>query len=481
MANNDNLDEALALDEHHDAVDEQEEEDEDEHGVLLRSDSEDDDDDDDESLPAQEPWYEFVNRDANHLDESVSSGEEWVSDDDDDDSDDTLSFGSDETQEPWYVSINSDANHLDASVSSGEEWVSDDNDDGSDDALSFDSDETEDCNEILPLESPPVRLDWRMNPQESFSDFSITVVPHNGKQSTVYHVHKLILALLSRERSDYFYKLVAAGGFAEHETSSCTIRLEHEKLAEAFPVLLDYMYGINDAPCFTSENVAALHNLGRYFGLARLCKSAEDYWDSDISFQNYAAYYSDGTKFSSTGIVKVVKRICIQNIMNITPDSRILEICDSQFLLDVLEAVVPVDWALKYDPNSNWFDQITEDHKILSVHLSLLVTGFCKHHKLHSDALKPHQFIALADWDFLPVVDHTAAIDLLQLENEIGGDIAADDSLKARCIDALARNWKNIPALSVQALLDAMDPNLLSSLNRARNKAKAWNVECTIS
>ena len=91
-----------------------------------------------------------------------------------------------------------------------------------------------------------------MEPEESLSDWTLAIV-HEGVDKegirnqadfyhVFYHVYKPILAVGSR-KSYYFANLFRDGGrFAENEEKSSRITL-HKLAANAFPAMLDYMYG----------------------------------------------------------------------------------------------------------------------------------------------------------------------------------------------------------------------------------------------
>ena len=63
----------------------------------------------------------------------------------------------------------------------------------------------------------PVRLDWRLDPEESHSDWKIEICVSGGEIREIYHVHRASLSVLSN-RSEYFARLFANKGHAEHET-----------------------------------------------------------------------------------------------------------------------------------------------------------------------------------------------------------------------------------------------------------------------
>jgi hypothetical protein len=133
--------------------------------------------------------------------------------------------------------------------------------------ISYDSDE-----------EPPIdeggRLDWRLEPAQSHSDYDIEVQFDRRLENEdsitatqVYHVHRNILAV-GPKRSEYFARLLQ-GSFLEMETNTSKIQLD-EVAANAFPYMLDYIYERNETLAITSETAVALHWLGQYFEIRRL-------------------------------------------------------------------------------------------------------------------------------------------------------------------------------------------------------------------
>lgn len=106
----------------------------------------------------------------------------------------------------------------------------------------------------VPPPSTESLLTWRMDPDESLSDWSIDIVFDQADESgavtsktDTYHVHKCHLAGGTR-KSGYFVKLFSDGGrFAETRDGTSRIVLK-ELAARAFPDMLDYLYSVSTSP-----------------------------------------------------------------------------------------------------------------------------------------------------------------------------------------------------------------------------------------
>jgi BTB/POZ domain len=105
-------------------------------------------------------------------------------------------------------------------------------------------------------------LDWRLDPEDSLSDWTIQIVPDDSGPSSpsvskTYHVHICVLGG-GAMRCGYFTCLFKnKDSFSEGKTRTSVIHL-HSTAADVFPAFLDYLYG-SPKFGFSNENILALH------------------------------------------------------------------------------------------------------------------------------------------------------------------------------------------------------------------------------
>lgn len=134
------------------------------------------------------------------------------------------------------------------------------------------------------------RLDWRMDPAQSHSDWTIKITHEGETLCDIYHVHKCVIAV-GAKRSEYFATLFGSQ-LPLRETANNTSNIElHKVAATAFPVLLDFMYSCKDKLQITTENSTALYYLAQYFQIKRLRWEARQFWQIDLSLENAGVYY----------------------------------------------------------------------------------------------------------------------------------------------------------------------------------------------
>ena len=244
------------------------------------------------------------------------------------------------------------------------------------------------------------RLSWRMDPEESYSDWTIETTL-NGKSHGIYHVHKSMLAV----RSEYFARLFSNKDLKEHEMQRSRIELE-ELAAKAFPVLLDFVYSLwdDDKTLITHENAVALHHLGGYFEVRGLRKKARDFWKKRMTDVQLGTYFEHSKLFHDEKVYRAVVEKCWSSACAIKSDSRLMEVSDAQFWLDVLK-------QNQGNPNPA---------------LSPLISDFCSMQKEQLDA---ETFLRLTDMTLLPELSAHAVIQLMELEQFFMPAIVSADEL----------------------------------------------------
>jgi hypothetical protein len=320
----------------------------------------------------------------------------------------------------------------------------------------------EQSNKKVPYDSddePPEEavLCWKMDPAKSLSDWTIEIIskPNGETKVDTYHCHKIILAVGPRH-SEYFAHLLQSGDrFTEGQCNTSRIELE-TLAAQAFPVLLDYMYNQSSKLAVNSKNAAVLHYLGQYFGLRRLRWEAREFWISDVSISNAGTYYEHARMFQDEKLLTRIGETCADCILDIPITSILLKLIDAEFLLAVLEKRDSTKWP----------------------YVSKLVVEFCRHQTV--ETLDAQAFLGLTDAKILPLIDVQVALDLIKLEQTVTNPAAAElTSLQDRCLKQLAVHWKSFSTTpDILAFLRTQNPLLLTTLlDRVVSTAKVHNTQ----
>jgi len=302
-------------------------------------------------------------------------------------------------------------------------------------------------------DDPVRRPNWRMDPKESHSDWTIEIVV-NGRTHGTYHVHKLFLSAGSK-KSEYFEHLFQSDNFSEAQTH--TSRIDFEELAaKAFPTMLDYLYSWDDTPSITHENGVPLHFLGRYFEMRLLRKKVRDFWKTDMidSVAHLGTYYEHAKLFCDEKGYKAVVKVCCEKVKDIKADSQLIAASDAQF----------------------WWDVLQENGGTANADLSDAIAVFCLK---QASSLDTETFLKLTAVAVLPMISEFAAIPLMQIEKKLLLSTPDCDfsSLQNRCVTKLSscwHNWNHATLQQIQNSLLDISPIVLSSvLTSSLEQAKA--------
>ena len=193
-------------------------------------------------------------------------------------------------------------------------------------------------------------LSWRLDPDESLSDWTLTVVSNpnlnhseqvhsddeeedgleeerdenvdnsEGRKVTKkYFVHRSQMAVGPR-RSEYFAKMFQRKGKTiDGAQSSKGTRIElRPSAAAAFPIMLDFMYSPVGTPVDVStESAVALRHLATCFGIRDLFDSVTAFIKQDLSPQNAPIYLVEAFSFKHEKLTQVSRRVCAENFESI--------------------------------------------------------------------------------------------------------------------------------------------------------------------
>ena len=107
---------------------------------------------------------------------------------------------------------------------------------------------------------------WTVGPSDNFSDWVVEVVSKKSGKEVSYHVHRKDLSW-GKYKSEYFSSVFNSKGLKESSDSVTRVELD-SKVAEAFPIMLNFLYTGN-LSC-KSKHIVALFWLADYFMIESL-------------------------------------------------------------------------------------------------------------------------------------------------------------------------------------------------------------------
>jgi hypothetical protein len=307
----------------------------------------------------------------------------------------------------------------DESSSETKEIRSFDLEDESCDGGIFDYDDEVSMLEAAKDEEEEDELTWRLDPEVSLSDWTVILTNKVTKEVKPYYLHKNILAVGPR-KCDYFVGVFRKTNRTQEISSNKTEMSLDGPPFDCFPQFLDFVYSTG-AIEVTTETATSMRHLAKCFGLKLMFKQATEFLLKDISLSNIITYYKHSVILQDEKITAMVARHLARNIMQVETTGELVKTVDPVFFVRVLSA-----------------PEI--DLKIKQIHVSLLVAEYCKIHKERMDATL---FLKLVDEKVLPVVDHSVALFMLEMEADlVVVKVSSITSLQKRCIKDLSYHWK---------------------------------------
>jgi len=292
-------------------------------------------------------------------------------------------------------------------------------------------------------------LDWRMDPVESRSDFTIEIACElDGSEEekvATYYVHKNVLEFGGDNSSGYF-----AGLFASATTESRTnkTQISLQKLAaDTFPVILDHLYSLDDGvPQLTIKNAAPVHHLADYLEVDSLRSKVLQFWKNGIEVEDLGMCLDHANTFCIDALQDIVVRECSNKITQIELNSHLMAVADAEFWL-ALGVEMKNSSKLGMHP-----------------HLLSLIAEFCLVRKDRLDAETFSKLTAHAYGDILQLPLDTA-MKLLEVERAVLPSAKEPTDLQTCCIAVLASGWNNLMiSASSQESFQKLSPTLFSRI-----------------
>jgi len=308
-------------------------------------------------------------------------------------------------------------------------------------------------------------LNWRMDPDESHSDFIIEIAAAVSEQGgaedscndtkdasvDVYHVHKAYLEF-GEHSSGYFAGLIASQT-AESKSNKTRIQLKCQSATKAFPILLDYIYGLDHGePELTIENAAPLYYLADYFEVEVLHPKILGFWNK-MQVDDFAICLQQAFIYHIDSLHENVVKKCSENIADIAVDSPLLEASDSTFWLAVQKEM----YQSQLGSHLHWISLLAE---------------FCVRRKNGLD-IQTFKNLARLDPSSVPF---DAAMNFLEAQKSIapasfeGNEVSL---FQRAMLEALTRDWKFWKdSANTQDMLKKISPSLFSlAMNMALEQA----------
>jgi len=278
------------------------------------------------------------------------------------------------------------------------------------------------------------RLDWRLDPERSFSDWTVEVYAEEeeggsnegGTCRKRFHVHKNVLAFGPRQFK-YFSTLFGGKNFAESKERVSTLRLP-ELLVGVCERAFDYVYGVvdNSALQIDTESATPLFCLADRLDSPSLRAAALKFIKEDLETYNKNGdiYYKHSTTLNSGEIRELILQYCAMymDLHNFDLFGDIIgEFTDFDFWLDALDRCLTQLGDRHISGAEQWVAEICQRQEAI---------------------LSPEVFYKLTSQKYFPKLS-VCGLPLLKMEEKLVGptDPNSLTDLQKRIIEGLSSRW----------------------------------------
>jgi hypothetical protein len=263
-------------------------------------------------------------------------------------------------------------------------------------------------------------LSWRLDPQESLSDWQIKVVRKDSGDKDVYHVHRMVIAVGPRH-SEYFADLFQ--NRIRDNKSHCLGLEMSDGAAAVFPMILDYMYGEDDLASVRSKTDAlSVYNHAEYFQMPGLMKAVANWFRKRLKLSKVSEFITQVGQFNaSEPLIEVAVEKCADKFDDIGP--QLAGILGPAILTRVLETIHLRQYI--FHQRSDYVCELVLE---------------C----VQTNKLDYHDFQFLTNEKFMPSIPPRSALKLLIVDAEFESKPGQLNNLEIRCARSLARNWEQL-------------------------------------
>jgi hypothetical protein len=232
--------------------------------------------------------------------------------------------------------------------------------------------------------------------------------------------------------SGYFRRLFRQPLFVENATNTVTIQLP-EAAANVFEAVLYWFSGGDRCKGFgtSATGLVGAMFVADYLDMPGLASTVAGFIEDEdgLTHSSVCDFYRQAISLGQQErIFPLVENFLAGNIMEVSPDAEILSLLSVQSMLEIVTS----EFLLQPKDHHR---QVLTLHDGASRHLSKLVVAFVNQHQADVSA---EEFAVLTRDEYLPVIDDSVFIRLLEMEEIIGrvGSLTPT-SLKVRCYDVI--------------------------------------------
>lgn len=289
---------------------------------------------------------------------------------------------------------------------------------------------------------PPTvpRISWKSDPKASFCDWRIEVI-HMNKKGTpvgaidVYNIHRNVVGFGPR-KSNYmvkeFYRQIEDRNYGSG--SNITKLSLPFWQAEAFPMVLDFMYYTKEVKqTLTAERACSVFKIAEMLDIPPLEDAIENFYRKTLSLKNMTEFMAAATNAKADRLL-FASRAKIGSLILEKPELAGLLL--PRFMIDILE----INKEQVREIQSKTPERYPEDLKLSHSRIWSRAAFVCASH--NAKAMTKETFDAITHEDCLPAIDVSVAFKFLMMDATFDPDNSEYKSLHMRCVKSIKENWE---------------------------------------
>ena len=289
--------------------------------------------------------------------------------------------------------------------------------------------------------TPGPRISWKSDPKASFCDWRIEVIHMTKKGDPIqgafdiYTIHRNVVGFGPRKS-----KFMEREFFRQIEDRNYGSGANITKLnlpfwqAEAFPMVLDFMYYTKEVKqTLTAERACFVFKIAQLLEIPKLEDAIENFYQKTISLKNMTEFMTAASNAKADRLL-FASRAKVGSLILKKPQLAGLVL--PRFMIDILQ----VNRQQVQEIQTRTPDRYPEELKLSHSRIWSQAAFVCASH--NSKVMTKEIFDAMTHEDCLPAIDASVAFKLLMMDADFDPGNTEYKNLQKRCVKGITDNWE---------------------------------------
>lgn len=284
------------------------------------------------------------------------------------------------------------------------------------------------------------RISWKSDPKSSYCDWRIEV-QHMTKKGDplqavdVYNIHRNVVGFGPRKSNFMVQEFNRQIDECNYGSGSNITKLSLPFWqAEAFPMVLDFMYYTKEVKqTLTAERACSVIKIAEQLGIPPLEDAIENFYQKTISLKNMTEFMAAATNAKADRLL-FAARAKIGSLILEKPELAGLLL--PKFMIDILQ----VNRQQVREIQAKTPERYPEELKLSHSRIWSKAAYVCASH--NAKVMTKEIFDAMTHEDCLPAIDASVAFKFLMMDANFDPDNTEYKNLQKRCVQGITDNWE---------------------------------------